>query len=143
MLKHILFKIKEYIDLKKNSSDLLQQQLTPQKGVSDIGIQTRRADPRIKGVEAHGYARVSSPEKHAIYAKESHKRLLEHLKGLQKLNLPKTEGALLEDMQKRAEQGPRIISEPMIQNAPFINTQPKMKTPPDMYSNNNPVKGKK
>lgn len=50
--------------------DELANQLTPVKGVSDVGIEVRRADPKIPGAVAHGYQRVSSPEKHKATAKE-------------------------------------------------------------------------
>jgi len=44
--------------------DHMADDLTSEKGVSDTGIEIRRADKRNPGVLSHGYARVQEPEKH-------------------------------------------------------------------------------
>jgi len=44
--------------------DHMADDLTSEKGVSDTGIEVRRADKRNPGVLSHGYARVQEPEKH-------------------------------------------------------------------------------
>jgi hypothetical protein len=59
------------------------------KGVSNIGIETRRADPKQKGVFSHGYARVGDPEWHGQRAKKYHQELLSGLKQQPKPKLQK------------------------------------------------------
>lgn len=50
--------------------DRLKQRLTTAPGVSNIGIEVRRGDPKVKGGVAHGYQRVfEDPSKHIEQAK--------------------------------------------------------------------------
>lgn len=72
--------------------DRLTAKQETERGVSDIGIEVRRADKRIPGIYAHGYARVSSPEFHAQRAKQYIREEIAELKAQPKPNLPKSEG---------------------------------------------------
>jgi len=76
---------------KFSPQDPLASQLTSDRGVSETGIEARRADSRISGARAHGYARVSSPEFHAKRAKTYARETLEDLRSQPKPNLPKSE----------------------------------------------------
>jgi hypothetical protein len=76
---------------KFSPQDPLASQLTSDRGVSETGIEARRADNRILGAIAHGYARVSSPEFHAKRAKTYARETLEDLRSQPKPNLPKSE----------------------------------------------------
>jgi hypothetical protein len=90
-------------DKVEKAADPLASQLTPEKGVSDVGIEIRRADKRNPGVVSHGYGRVSSPEKHKDIAANTLKRLVDHIKKQPKPNLTKAkvdEGKSKEDKQK-------------------------------------------
>jgi hypothetical protein len=90
-------------DKVEKAADPLANQLTPEKGVSDVGIEIRRADKRNPGVVSHGYGRVSSPEKHKDIAANTLKRLVDHIKKQPKPNLTKAkvdEGKSKEDKQK-------------------------------------------
>jgi len=89
-------KIQEWLKLYEETEDLqkrdvLQDKMTSEKGVSETGIEARRADPKKKGLISHGYARVSSPEKHGERAKVYAKQDLKDLKSQPKPNLPKSE----------------------------------------------------
>lgn len=64
---------------------------TVKPGVSDVGIEARRADPNQPGVISHGYARVLEPKQHAEIAKVKAKKILEALKRQKPLPLPKSE----------------------------------------------------
>lgn len=79
----------------KFSKDPLEAQLTSRQGVSDRGIEARRGDTRVKGAIAHGYGRVSSPEKHKENARSYFKEVGERVRSLPKLNLTRSE-----DMEK-------------------------------------------
>jgi hypothetical protein len=74
--------------------DPLAAQVTSEKGVSERGIEARRADVRNKGVVSHGYGRVTSPEKHAARAKNYFRSTLEAIKKQPKANLPKSEESM-------------------------------------------------
>lgn len=76
---------------KKFSRDALSSELTSSPGVSETGIETRRADKKVPGVVSHGYARVSDPDFHANRAKKYAKQTLERIKSEPKPNLPKSE----------------------------------------------------
>jgi hypothetical protein len=69
--------------------DRVVSQVRP--GVSDVGIEARRADPKQTGVISHGYARVLEPHEHAGIAKVKAKKILEKLRQQKPLDLPKTE----------------------------------------------------
>lgn len=85
----------------KKGQDPLAAELTPAKGVSEAGIEARRADPRQKGVVSHGYGRVTTPEKHGERAKSYFRDTLNRLKAQPKPNLPKSEKKLsFEDIKK-------------------------------------------
>jgi len=75
------------------SHDPLEAQITAQPGVSDRGIEARRGDTRNPGVISHGYARVSSPEKHKELARKYFKEIGEKMRNTPKPNLPKSEMA--------------------------------------------------
>lgn len=140
MMKAILERLVKLAELKKAISDsekklirgafkqydsegfnALDHQKTGVPGVSDVGIETRRADAKVPGVVAHGYGRVSNPEKHAAKAKSIHRGLLNHIKNMAKPNLPKSEAKDI---------APRIGNQPMIQNAPLTTTQPEFVNSP-------------
>lgn len=72
------------------AGDPLKAELTPEKGVSQTGIEVRRADPRKKGIVSHGYGRITSPEKHGERAKQYAKDTLEALKQQPKPKLTKS-----------------------------------------------------
>lgn len=61
------------------------------EGISDRGIEVRRADPKVSGIVAHGYGRIMSPEKHGERAKAWAKQDLARLKAQPKPNLTKEE----------------------------------------------------
>lgn len=71
--------------------DVLADEVTSQKGVSDVGIDVRRADQRNPGVMSHGYARVSDPAFHKEKAKTHLKSLVNAIKVSKKPDLPKSE----------------------------------------------------
>jgi protein gp88 len=71
--------------------DVLADQLTSTKGVSDRGIEARRGDTRKPGVTAHGFARVSDPSFHAKRAKEYFRSVLNAQRAVPPPNLPKAE----------------------------------------------------
>jgi hypothetical protein len=140
MMKAILERLVKLAELKKTVSDsekrmirgafkqfdsegrdALENQKTVTPGVSDVGIEVRRADAKVPGVIAHGYGRVSDPERHAAKAKSIHRGLLNHLKNMAKPNLPKSEAKDI---------APRIGNQPMIQNAPLTTTQPEFVNSP-------------
>lgn len=75
----------------KKGKDPLAEEVTSQKGVSESGIEARRADPKQKGVISHGYGRVTTPEKHGERAKSYFKQTLARLQAQPKPNLPKSE----------------------------------------------------
>lgn len=77
-------------DLKKKS-DILADELTPEKGVSNVGIEIRRADKKNPGVISHGYGRVTSPDKHKERAKSQLKSIINHIKTQPKPNLTRSE----------------------------------------------------
>lgn len=80
------------MDKKKYASqDPLQAQVTPEKGVSDVGIEIRRADPRNKGIVSHGYGRISTPETHKKRAIDHLKSMVDHIRKQPKPDLPKSE----------------------------------------------------
>lgn len=70
--------------------DPLKTELTPEKGVSQTGIEVRRADPRKKGVLSHGYGRSMSPEKHGERAKQYAAQTLQALRQQPKPKLTKS-----------------------------------------------------
>lgn len=72
-------------------ADPYARQNTAIKGVSDRGIEARRGDTRIKGTNAHGYSRVSSPEEHKATAKKYFRSILDKVRSMPKPNLPKSE----------------------------------------------------
>ena len=76
---------------KMEGRDVLQDQLTSSKGVSDVGIEVRRADKRKPGVISHGYARIAEPEQHATRAKKYLQGMHQRIKDMPKPNLPKSE----------------------------------------------------
>jgi hypothetical protein len=76
---------------KMTPSDPLADELTSQKGTSDVGIEMRRADKRNKGVISHGYARADKPEFHKEQAKKILQHNLKRIKEQSKPNLPKSE----------------------------------------------------
>ena len=61
------------------------------EGISDRGIEVRRADAKVPGIVAHGYGRIMSPEKHGERAKAWAKQDLARLKAQPKPNLTKEE----------------------------------------------------
>lgn len=75
----------------KKAQDPLASQVTSAKGVSDRGIEARRGDTRVQGAVAHGFGRVSSPEKHAARAKSYFRSVLGQIQAQPKPNLPKSE----------------------------------------------------
>lgn len=75
----------------KNRPDILAQELTSEKGISDTGIQIRRSDKRNPGVMSHGYGRVMSPEAHSAQAKVQLHHIIKTLKNQPKPNLPKSD----------------------------------------------------
>lgn len=77
-------------DLKKGR-DILADQVTSEKGVSDVGIEIRRADQKNPGVVSHGYARVSSPQHHNEKAKSYLKSIVSALKTQPKPNLTRSD----------------------------------------------------
>jgi hypothetical protein len=91
-------------DKVEKAADPLANQLTPEKGVSDVGIEIRRADKRNPGVVSHGYGRVSSPEKHKDIAVGQLKRLVDHIKSQPKPNLTKLELDKTSDHEKGVHQ---------------------------------------
>jgi hypothetical protein len=70
--------------------DPLAQETGNKLGVSNIGIETRRADPKQKGVFSHGYARVGDPKWHGQRAKKYHQQLLTALQEQPKPKLEKS-----------------------------------------------------
>jgi hypothetical protein len=106
-------RLKEEASSLQKASDVYEGQLTPEKGVSDRGIEARRADPKVQGIIAHGYGRTAKPEKHKERAKKQFKTILERVKAQPKPNLPKSEAI------------PADVSEPVIQNR-VDNNGPKM-----------------
>lgn len=70
--------------IKALGTDPLQEQVTPQKGVSEAGIEVRRADPKEKGVFAHGISRIAEPEWHKERAKKYFNHTLNKLKSQSK-----------------------------------------------------------
>lgn len=108
----------------KSYKDYLEQELTSQKGVSETGVEVRRADARQKGAIAHGYARSSSgPDLHRKRAISAIKSKIEHLKRLPKPDL--TKGKLT----------PRVVTEP-----PFESNRVDY-SPPYMMVENEVVDG--
>lgn len=85
----------------EKGQDPLAAELTSEKGVSEVGVEARRADPKQKGVVSHGYGRITTPEKHGKRAKAYAKQTLQRLKDQPKPNLPKSE----EDVEKRCWTG--------------------------------------
>ncbi len=77
-------------DLKKGR-DVLADEVTSQPGVSDVGIEVRRADKRNPGVVSHGYARVTDPESHKQRAVRHLKHLVDTIKTQPKPNLTRSE----------------------------------------------------
>lgn len=75
----------------KKGRDILADQVTSEKGVSDVGIEIRRADQKNPGVVSHGYARVSSPQHHNEKAKNYLKSIVSALKVQPKPNLTRSE----------------------------------------------------
>jgi hypothetical protein len=69
---------------KFEGQDPLAQDPTNKPGVSDIGVETRRADPKQPGVFSHGYARIGDAAYHNLRAKKRHVALLDRLKGMSK-----------------------------------------------------------
>jgi hypothetical protein len=66
-----------------DNKDVLHDQITSTPGTSEVGIQTRRADPKIPAnkVIAHGYARVfSDPTRHRDIARNYHRHILNKLR---------------------------------------------------------------
>jgi len=76
---------------KMEGRDILQDQVTSSRGVSDVGIEVRRADKRKPGVISHGYARIAEPEFHATRAKKYLQGMHQRIKDMPKPNLPKSE----------------------------------------------------
>jgi hypothetical protein len=76
---------------KMEGRDILQDQVTSSRGVSDVGIEVRRADKRKPGVISHGYARIAEPEFHATRAKKYLEGMHQRIKDMPKPNLPKSE----------------------------------------------------
>lgn len=74
--------------------DALHGQLTPAKGVSDVGIEARRGDSNVpkEQVISHGYGRATDPDKHKKLAQDIHRSLLHSLQQQPKADLPKSEG---------------------------------------------------
>lgn len=136
-MKSLLEKTKQLVELKKatiseqekrairkgfkrfdeGGHDPLAHQKTITPGVSDIGIQTRRADAKVPGAIAHGYGRVSDPAKHAEHAKKAHQQLLSHLKSMAKPSLPKVE--------KKQRIEPAIVSPPITNVSPMVVSSPQ------------------
>ncbi len=77
-------------DLKKGQ-DILANEVTSEPGISDVGIDIRRADDRNKGAISHGYGRVSDASFHKEKAKNHLKSLVNALKAQPKPNLTKDE----------------------------------------------------
>lgn len=90
--------------------DVLAGQVTAVPGVSDRGIEARRADPKVTGVTSHGYSRVTSQEKHHARAKQYFKDILEAQRKQPKPNLPKSELIGFEDLDK-AEAPPKFAGQ--------------------------------
>lgn len=92
---------KTYEDAFDKGEDPLKGELTSQKGVSQTGIEVRRADPRKKGVISHGYGRITTPEKHAERAKQYARETLQALQQQPKPKLTKSyevkDGSLLKN----------------------------------------------
>ncbi len=106
-------KIQEWMKLYEETEslqkrDVLQDKLTSEKGVSETGIEARRADPKKKGILSHGYARVSTPEKHGERAKAYAREDLKDLKAQPKPNLPKSEKDPVKNYDKM---GPKALSD--------------------------------
>lgn len=74
----------------KKSKDPLAGRTTAVPGVSDRGIEVRRASKKVPAdkLVAHGYARVTSPEKHLETAKQIGRRELADTKAVKKPKLP-------------------------------------------------------
>ena len=102
------------------SRDPLEAQLTSRQGVSDRGIEVRRGDTRVKGAIAHGYGRVSSPEKHKEKARAYFKEVGEKVKKLPKLNLTRSE-----DMEKGARGDWKKEGYTLEFNKPYTQTYSK------------------
>lgn len=81
---------KTYEDAFTKVGDPLKAELSSEKGVSQTGIEARRADVKNKGVVSHGYARITSPEKHAERARQSARETLVSLKQQPKPKLTKS-----------------------------------------------------
>lgn len=77
--------------MNKKGRDVLAGQLTPEKGVSEIGIEVRRGDTRQKGIISHGYGRIMDPKKHMERAKAYIKEDIQDLKAQPAPKLPKSE----------------------------------------------------
>jgi len=75
-----------------SGKDELMDQKMQTKGVSDVGIEARRADQKIppNKIIAHGYVRTKTPEMHKQAAKEQHKKIIEHIRATAP-SLPKSE----------------------------------------------------
>lgn len=72
-------------------SDDYADQVTAKPGVSERGIEARRADTKVSGNIAHGYQRVGTPEEHLKRAKDQHKAIIKRLKAQKSPDLPKSE----------------------------------------------------
>lgn len=83
------------MDKLKKGNDVLADEVTSEKGVSQVGIDIRRADKRNPGVVSHGYGRVSTPDAHKEKAKSHLKSLVHAIKTQPKPNLTRSE-----DLQK-------------------------------------------
>lgn len=92
------------------------------EGISDVGIEARRADTKVPGVVAHGYGRTMSPEKHGERAKAYVKQDIANLKAQPKPNLTKEEYL---DMIDKADK----VVHPKDPVLNYDKVQPKAKTP--------------
>lgn len=84
-------KAKFRAERKKFSSDPYASEVTSTPGVSDRGIEARRANPKMQGVISYGYGRIGTPEFHAKRAKNYFRQKLNRIKSMPKPNLPKSE----------------------------------------------------
>jgi hypothetical protein len=108
--------------------DPLASQVTSVPGVSDRGIEARRADPKPKAI-AHGYARVQSPEKHADKAKKYFKSVADKQRSIQAPNLPKAELEKVAFKNNRPDPEDKPMSgEPVSQETPKTESIPERRT---------------
>lgn len=106
--KNIIESMRNEYRQKRNEfsgQDPLEREVTSKPGVSERGIEARRADSRQKGSVSHGYMRVDSPEFHKEKAKNYFKQTMNNVRRQERPNLPKSEIAKGGSMYKRCWAG--------------------------------------